>query len=533
MAREWFKPGRQTQLAITCTCLQAFLLFGYDQGVFGGLITNKDFLDTFGHPGTGFLGIIVSIYNIGCLLGCLLNFIWGNKFGRRQAIWISIAFVSIGAALQCTAYSVEQLMIGRVITGLGVGIDTSTVPMYLAPGLYRSALSSRSQAELCRSEVRGRLVTTEVLFTGLGVSGAYFFVYGMSHVGGPLAWRLPIACQVIFALIVSILMFGLPETPRWLLEKGRIEEAEVVMTKIFGLPKEDEYIRAEKTAIITAIEMELATPFEWTRLFKADRMATGWRVFLACLVLFMNQWAGINVIVFYAPTVLETNVGLSKDTSLVVGGCINLAFAIGSIVPSIGLDKMGRRKPMMIGSFGMGLSMMMIAILLSFEKPGTSEAAIAFFLTFMLCFGASLNAIPWCYSAEILPLKARAKGTSLAVLNNWLWVFVIVMVTPTMVSSITWKTYLVFMCCNFAFIPMIYFWFPETKGLSLEEIDYLFIKESTREIGEMFRSSDGSGSDESKSERRAVHVEVFFTGLHISERTKEVKDSEMNRSFSL
>ncbi|PQE10857.1 sugar transporter protein [Rutstroemia sp. NJR-2017a BBW] len=495
MAREWFKPGRQTQLAITCTCLQAFLLFGYDQGVFGGLITNKDFLDTFGHPGTGFLGIIVSIYNIGCLLGCLLNFIWGNKFGRRQAIWVSIAFVSIGAALQCTAYSVEQLMIGRVITGLGVGIDTSTVPMY------------RSQAELCRSEVRGRLVTTEVLFTGLGVSGAYFFVYGMSHVGGPLAWRLPIACQVIFALIVSILMVGLPETPRWLMEKGRIEEAEVVMTKIFGLPKEDEYIRAEKTAIITAIEMELATPFEWTKLFKTDRMATGWRVFLACLVLFMNQWAGINVIVFYAPTVLETNVGLSKDTSLVVGGCINLAFAIGSIVPSIGLDKMGRRKPMMIGSFGMGLSMMMIAILLSFEKPGTSKAAIAFFLTFMLCFGASLNAIPWCYSAEILPLKARAKGTSLAVLNNWLWVFVIVMVTPTMVSSITWKTYLVFMCCNFAFIPMIYFWFPETKGLSLEEIDYLFIKGSTREIGEMFRSSDGSGSDESKSERRAVHVE--------------------------
>jgi MFS family permease len=98
--------------------------------------------------------------------------------------------------------------------------------------------------------------------------------------------------------------------------------------------------------------------------------------------------------VFYAPTVLETNVGLSKDTSLVVGGCINLAFAIGSIVPSIGLDKMGRRKPMMIGSFGMGLSMMMIAILLSFDKPQTSKAAIAFFITVSDALCAFINDPP-------------------------------------------------------------------------------------------------------------------------------------------
>ena len=101
--------------------------FGYDQGVFGGLVTNNDFLDIVGHPSSGYLGIIVSIYNIGCLLGCLINFAIGGRFGRRQAIWVAMALICTGAVIQTTTYGVPQLMVGRIITGLGVGIDTSTV----------------------------------------------------------------------------------------------------------------------------------------------------------------------------------------------------------------------------------------------------------------------------------------------------------------------------------------------------------------------------------------------------------------------
>ncbi|KAH8749057.1 general substrate transporter, partial [Hyaloscypha sp. PMI_1271] len=367
----------------------------------------------------------VSIYNIGCLLGCALNFFYGARFGRRQAIWIAMGCIIVGAILQTAAFSVAQLMIGRIITGMGVGIDTSTVPTY--------------QAELCKADRRGRLVTTEVLFTGLGVTIAYFFDYGMSFVDGPIAWRLPIACQTIFAFVIIILIFGLPETPRWLIQQGRVDEAVEVMSKVFNAPNTDPFIVVEKEAILNAVAIESSAPFMWSKLFHRDPLQTGWRVFLACLVLFMNQWAGINVIVFYAPTVLETNVGLARNTALVVGGCINLAFVVGSLVPALGSDKWGRKKPMMFGAFGMGLSMMIVAILLSFNGTAkahiTSRASIAFFITFMLCFGASLNAIPWCYSAEILPLRVRAQGTSLAVMNNWLWVFVIIMVTPIMIAN--------------------------------------------------------------------------------------------------
>ncbi|KAJ3532419.1 hypothetical protein NM208_g8442 [Fusarium decemcellulare] len=447
--KSWFKPGLHTQLAITANCLHAFFLFGYDQGVFGGLISNPDFLDIVDHPSEGLLGIIVSSYNLGCLSGCIMTFFIGGRLGRRPTLWLAMFTLIIGATLQTAAYGVPQMIVGRVVAGvgtstselsltskyaynyLGVGIDTATVPMY--------------QAELCKSHVRGRLVTTEVLFTALGIAVAYFFAFGMDFVGGAIAWRLPIAAQILPAIVISIVLFGLPETPRWLIERGRVDEAVEVMCQV------------------------------------QDRVQTGWRVCLALMALSFNQWVGINVVVFYIAVVLEDSVGLSRQMALIAGGCINLAFAVGSLIPALYLDRIGRRKPMIIGSIGMGLSLMAISVLLSYQGTSkeavTGKTCIAFFVTYMLFFGASLNAIPWCYAPEILPLKARAKGTSLAVMVNWAFVFLIVMVTPTMITNIAWKTYLVFMACNFAIAPAIYFWFPETSRLTLEEIDHLFIKD--------------------------------------------------------
>ncbi|KAL1641340.1 hypothetical protein SLS61_010146 [Didymella pomorum] len=464
--RSWLGTGKSLQSGVTVCCLMAFVLFGYDQGVFGGILQNKDWLDQFDHPSDSKTGIIVSCYNLGCLAGCVLNFFLGEMLGRRKTIWVAMGFVMVGATLQTTAFTVPHLVIGRVITGFGTGLKTSTVPMY--------------QSELCDRKSRGRLVSAEVLFVGVGIVFAYWFDFGLSFVGGALAWRLPIAFQMVFAIVVILLVFALPESPRWLFNHGREAEAIEVLCAVYGKEPTDEYIVQEKDAIIQAIQLEdsASAAKSYLAIFKNDGVKTGYRVLLAWGVQFMNQAGGINLVVYYIPSVLVQNVGMTPHKAQILGGCINMMFMFGSILPSFALDRMGRRKTMMWGCFGLGICMLMISALLSQSSVANGQAyasaAVAFFFLYMLIFGMSVNCVPWVYVPEILPLEARTKGTAVGISSNWLWNFTVVMITPVIINRLQWKAYLIFMATNLLFVPTFYFFYPETSNLRLEEVDYIF-----------------------------------------------------------
>lgn len=150
-------------------------------------------------------------------------------------------------------------------------------------------------------------------------------------------------------------------------------------------------------------------------------------------------------------------------------------FMIGSILPSLALDRMGRRKTMMAGCAGLSLCMLMIAVLLSRTSDrACMSAAVAFFFLFTLIYGMSVNCVPWVYVPEILPLNARTRGTAIGVSSNWIWNFAVVMITPVIVSRLCWKAYLIFMATNAIFVPIMYFFFPETSNLRLEDIDAIF-----------------------------------------------------------
>ncbi|CAI7655684.1 hypothetical protein N7533_007271 [Penicillium manginii] len=462
--------GRPLRVAIMFTCQLSFILFGYDQGVFSGIVGNEDFLEVVQNPSAGILGIIVSIYNLGCFTGTIVAFLITDRLGPRKSLWFAMTWIIVGAILQTVSFSRAQLLVARFVTGIGTGIETTTVPVY--------------QSELCEAKKRGKYVCSEPLFVGVGIVIAYWFDYGMSYVHGAINWRLPIACQIIFAIMVVFLVFGLPESPRWLYRHNRHTEALQVLCDVYDREAEDPKIMSESAEILQAIELEtLQGEYKWTQILKRDEVQTGKRVLLAYGMQFMNQMGGINLVVYYVTSVLQENVGLSRKLSLLLGGVIQIMFVIGSFYPTFFSDRFGRREPMMWGSFGLFISMMMISILLSFkgtsvEKP-TASASVAFFFLFMLIFGASVNCIPWVYGPEILPLHVRAKGQAIGISANWLWNFFVVMITPTLIQNLAWKGYLIFMCLNLVFVPIVYFFYPETANLTLEEIDFLFTNRAT------------------------------------------------------
>lgn len=169
-------------------------------------------------------------------------------------------------------------MVARYITGIGTGIETSTVPMY--------------QSELCEASKRGRLVSSEPLFVGVGIVIAYWFDYGMSFVASPasVGWRLPIACQVLFAFLVVFMVFGLPESPRYLYAHGKDAEALEVLCKVYDLPPDDPKIRKEESEVLETLKIEREHgEYRWSQLLKRDEVQTGRRVLLAYGMQFMNQ----------------------------------------------------------------------------------------------------------------------------------------------------------------------------------------------------------------------------------------------------
>ncbi|OJJ75956.1 hypothetical protein ASPBRDRAFT_117208 [Aspergillus brasiliensis CBS 101740] len=455
--------GHSLRLAIMFTCQAAFALFGYNQAVFSGIINNTDFLAIVHNPSTAVMGIIVSIYNLGCLLGTVVAFLTSDNLGFRKSVWLSMCIIIIGATVQTSSFSKAQLLASRLFTGIGIGIMTTTVPVY--------------QAELCEARKRGMYVCTQPLAVGVGITIAYWYDYGMSYVDGPINWRLPIASQVIVAILVIILIFGLPENPRWLCRQNRRQEALQVLCDFYDLPSDHPTVTQEAENIFRAID-DGRPEYKWSEIFKKDELHTGRRILLAYGLQFTNQMGGAPLIVTYVTTVLEDNVGLDAKLSLLLSGVIQLMFVLGAFYPIFYSDRLGRRSPMMWGSFGLFVCLLMISILLSFKgtnlEKSAATASVAFFFLYMLIYGATINCIPWVYGPELLPQHVRTKGQAIGISANWLWSFFVAMISPTLIRDLAWKGYLIFVAFNLAFIPILYFYYPETANMGLEDIDSLF-----------------------------------------------------------
>ncbi|KAE8154076.1 general substrate transporter [Aspergillus avenaceus] len=458
---------------VTVACATDMMLFGYDQGVFGGVIVTKDFLDVLDlHGNASLIGTITALYDVGCLVGALAAMYIGERLGRKRTIILGTSIMSVGALLQTAAYGVPQMIVGRIVAGIGNGINTSTAPVW--------------QGETSQIKWRGKLVIIELVLNVAGYSLSNWMTFAFSFVPGPASWRFPLAFQFIFVFILYATVPWLPESPRWLLSHDRTENAQQIIADLEDKDVNDPYVIAAYTEIVSAVQYEREHNVPWMDLLRGKTGDQGGtcvirRMLLGAGAQAMQQLAGINVTSYYLPTVLMESVKLSETLSRLLAACNSVSYLIASTLAIPKIDRWGRRKLMIWCALGQGVCYLLITVLLRFnEKPDyphqkeVAAAAVAFFFCYYLFFGCSFQGIGWLLPVELNSLSMRTKGAALGTATNWATNFMVVEVTPIGIRNLGWKFYIIWTVFNFSFIPIVYFFYPETANRALEDIDLFF-----------------------------------------------------------
>ncbi|KAF1346532.1 general substrate transporter [Delphinella strobiligena] len=463
--------GKRLNLAVSVIATTGFLLFGYDQGVMSGIIDAAPFAETFpeaGRPGlqgSVWQAFITAIYEVGCLLGAIFTLIFGDRIGRRRNIMAGAAIMILGVIIQITAVknqaSTTQFLIGRTITGIGNGMNTSTIPSY--------------QAECSKSHNRGLLICIEGGCVAIGTMIAYWIDYGCHFGPEELTWRFPISFQIVFGVIICFFMTYLPESPRWLLSHDRADEALTVMSALRGLPRDDPEVNNSLQVLQDSIRASGAgARTSYRDLLTGGKSQHFRRMLLGVSSQMFQQLSGCNAVIYYFPILFQDNLGTSEGLTLLLGGINMVVYALFATTSWFLIERVGRRKLFLYGTVGQTISMVIVFACLI--NPSSAKGSAVGLFTYIAVFGATWLPLPWLYPAEINPLRTRAKANAVSTCSNWLWNFFVVMITPIMNTNIGWKTYLVFAVLNASFFPIIYFFYPETAGRSLEEVDLIFAK---------------------------------------------------------
>ncbi|KAG8626216.1 hypothetical protein KVT40_005161 [Elsinoe batatas] len=469
--------GTKLNIAIAVIAGIDFALFGYDQGVLGGLLTLPSFLTKFPEidtqnppPGrdeswaSNIQAITVGGYTLGCFFGAVATIWLGNILGRRRTIFIGSFIMIIGATIQAASFNLPQLVVSRWITGFGNGMNTSTVPTW--------------QSETSKSHRRGQMVMIEGSLIVFGVMLSYWIDLGLSFAEpSEVSWRFPIAFQIVLAIIICTFVLGLPESPRWLVLKGHDEEALDVLCALSDLPPEDPKIKSEFQAVKDTVEEMSQGRF--SDCFKMNRNRNFHRTALGYVNQMFQQISGINIITYYPATIFENNIGLDGFTSRLLAACNGTEYFIASLIAIFTIEKFGRRKLMLFGATGQSLCMIVLAITTRPEYEGrrdTGIAAASMLFLFNSFFAIGWLGMTWLYPAEITPLSIRAPANAISTTANWIFNFMVVMVTPPAFANIRNRTYIIFAVINAFMVPSVYFFFPETAYRSLEEMDEIFHK---------------------------------------------------------
>ena len=360
----------------------------------------------------------------------------------------------------------------------------------------------------------------------LGIFLAYWIDYGFTQsYTASFAWRVPCILQCIFLLPMLVLLLFVPESPRWLASHSQPEESLNVLKRLHTYRMTPHQISALHADIIHTCEYEASLGAgKWSDLLQNDSIQSQRRFLIACAIQSFQQLGGINALIYYSNTLFSKSLGFDQHLSALMSGFLQTWFFLASFIPWFLIDRIGRR-PLLLSMISLMSAVMVVQTGLIYNvqhKPGTSLArssaagAAAMLFIFEGAFTIGFQATVWVYPSEILPLRLRQRGSSVSTGCNWILNYAVVQFTPPSLQNIGYRTYIIFAVLNACWVPIIYVFFPETKGLELEDVDRLFARDEDTRRGLGARiESPGTGSVE-KFDGKGVEGDVEG-GLRVDE----------------
>jgi SP family arabinose:H+ symporter-like MFS transporter len=446
----------RSRLYVYRVCLVATLgglLFGYDTAVISGAV---DALKAHFQLDALALGWLVASALLGCIVGVLIAGKLTDVVGRRAVLILS-GVLFLVSALGCTlTHSPSELVMARILGGIGVGIASLLSPLYIA--------------ELAPAQIRGALVSLNQIAILVGMVISYManaWIAGRGDVAwlDETGWRFMLGAMAIPATFFILLTFSIPESPRWLLKRGRHEEARGILVQINEDPVQ---VDREIAEIRQAIEHEQG------KLSELFRPGTRGTVFMSMILAFFQAITGINVVMYYGPTIF-TSAGIGTGTALGNSVIISLVMTAFTVVSIVLVDRVGRRPLLLFASAGMGISLALLG--LGFDQHGASGMGLLIWiLVYVASFSIGMGGIYWVVVSEIFPTRVRGAASSLSVVFLWGGNLLVTLFFPRMLEVLAGHVFYVY-----AFMCLLCFFFilwcvPETKGKSLEQIEHDLFK---------------------------------------------------------
>ncbi|WWC60722.1 uncharacterized protein I303_103298 [Kwoniella dejecticola CBS 10117] len=481
--------SRTVLLAAASACIGG-LLFGFDQGILSICLTMPQFLAQFPETDPDAnssaslnKGVMTALLELGAFLGALSAGWIADKWSRKMSIVVGSVWFVIGAILQASSYSFAQLVIGRFVGGIGVGVLSSTAPMYIS--------------EIAPPNIRGAVLVLEQFAIVFGAVAMYYITYGSRYIAGDWSFRLPFTVQMAPCVVLVGVLFFLPYSPRWLALRGRDEDCLDSLCRLRNLPRTDPRVQAEWITIraeairnrevqvaahpslqgdTTSAEAKLEVA-SWVDMFKKGVIR---QTVIGIMLMFFQQFSGINALVYYAPSLFQ-QLGLDYELQLTLSGVLNIAQLVAVIVAFFALDRAGRRIILLLGSTGLVISHSIVAAMIGTYSDNWSAhkvqawVGVAFIFCVMLSYGVSWGPLPWAIPAEIHVSSRRAKGVALTTASNWINNFIIGLITPPLITATKgYGAFAFFAAFSFASGVWTFFFVPETKGRTLEQMDKIF-----------------------------------------------------------